>query len=487
MDFRFRTIQGLRWSFINQFIRYGSSIVFAVVLARLLQPQDFGLLAMVRVWIFFLLSLLKFGLNVLIIQDKSLTKKQISTLYWFQVLLGVAFAYLFYSFAGKIAELYQKPDIELLAKVLSGLFILSSLTNVNIALIRKKLAFKTEAKISFASVVIANIVAVLCALNGYKYWSLAILLVLKQLIRMVLSYAYVRWIPIFHFNAIFLWKSLQKGAHITGLRAINYWSKNLDIFIIGKYAGDEILGLYSKAYNFVVNPVRQFTTAVNSAMLPSFSLIQSDIIRIRRVYIEICRASSIFLLPVITIALLFAEDIVKVVLGDKWLPMLNYVYLFGVVALVQFFVRLNNSVFYAIGEHKVPLKIGVITKTVTIIAFITGYLVFEIRGLIIGYILASIIALVPEYWFLHRKINIQLTDIFQCFYKAALTITLLITSNWLLVTNLTDLNATWLYVLRILILTTEMVLSIRLWEPESISHLKSFILPESANKKSNYE
>ncbi|MCG8698618.1 MAG: lipopolysaccharide biosynthesis protein [Bacteroidales bacterium] len=421
MEIKWKTLHGLRWSVINQVLTICLRFGFSIILARLLSPEEFGLVAMVKVFVIFLLSTTRLGINVLIIKNQAISHSELSSLFWFQLVRGLIVSIVFYLMAKLISSLYNNSSLTLIAKVYAPIFFISACNNTHWSLIKKNIDFKTITRINTTSLIISNIVAIIIAYLGGSYWSLVCLQLLNHLLRLTYTWIISIWNPGLYFNKSFVVSTIRKGMHIAGLNAISSFSKNIDSFIIGKYVGNETLGIYNKAYSMITHSTQRLTANVSGVMLPSFSMLQNDMKRFSRIYTKIFKTTLMVILPFIVILLVQTENIILLTYGKKWLAMAPFVRMFGVLAFFNFIFRLNYSVFNALGRHKLAFRIGLINKLIVVSSIIVGFKLYGTQGIIIGYIISSALSSMFEAYYLGKIIDIRIIDFVNASYKIFLS------------------------------------------------------------------
>lgn len=415
MSFKHLTIQGIKWSVIGQGVSQAIRFVISVLLARLLEPEHFGQIAMLMVIINFLNTLGRMGVQYLVIQSKNITDDELSTIFWMRIFWGVLFFLAFILAAPLLGRFYHEDNLVQIAHPLSFVLLIVSAGSLSRALLNRRMDFREIIFINNTSLFVSGIVSIIAALCGLGYWSLVIKHLLDNLFRSVLVWKKAKWKPAFRFTLSTFKGKMNDLVSVAGFNVLNFWSRNIDRVVIGRFAGSDILGLYNRAINLTLLPVKRFNANISKVMFPSFSLIQDDILRIRRVFFSLIKLTLYLLAPIMILLVFNAAWLIEMVYGPKWLGMVAYVQITSLLILVQSLVYLNSSVFYAIGKPKLPFKVGLLTKTLSVAACFAGYYIYGVYGLLWGLVIAQLIGLVPEWAFIAKELRFRVNMVLPKF------------------------------------------------------------------------
>lgn len=394
-DFKERTISGLSWSgiaqIINQLIRFG----IGIVLARLLAPQVFGLIGMISVFIGFVQIYSDMGLGAALIQKGHADHRHFSSIFWINLALGSVVTLMFVALAPVVADFYEEPSLEPLTIAISINFFIASFHIVQNALLQKQLRFKALALIDILTIIFSGGTAITLAVLGYGIWSLVTQILCSTLISTVLKWYASEWRPAFLFDWIAVKSLLSFSGNLLGFRTLNYWVRNADNLLIGRFIGSYGLGIYSKAYTIMLYPLRNLSSVISKVMFPALSAIQDDKARIRQIYLKMTRAVALISFPLMSGLFVVSDNFVICLLGEQWRAMIPILRIFCLIGLVQSIGTLNGNIYMSQGRTDLQFKVGGTIGILGVVAIAIG-LKWGIEGVAISYGLFSVLATYPS-------------------------------------------------------------------------------------------
>lgn len=404
---------GLKWLFASQVVNQGLFIWFSIYLARILDPSMFGVVGLVTVITNYAVLFVDLGFGAALVQRKDLDQEHLSSVFWFNVLIGLMLGATIFFLGPLIAQFYDEPVLVDVARVLSVNFLLSSLSLVPSNLLDKEMKFKRKVTINWVATFAGYVVGISLAWSGYGLWSLVYQLLVTQLATTILLWFFSSWSPGLQFSMSKLRELLPFGLNVVGETSVNYWSRNADNFLIGKFVGIEGLGLYSRAYSLMLIPVRNISSVVSRVMFPAFSSIQNDHETIRMYYLKAIRYIAMITFPAMAGLTLVAKEFVLVCFGDKWIDMIPLVQWLAILGAVQSILNLNGSIYYAVGKPHIAFRVTLVTSAILLVGFVIGLLVNGLLGLTIAYFIAGTLLAVPVYRIAIRQIGLSLGQVFQ--------------------------------------------------------------------------
>jgi O-antigen/teichoic acid export membrane protein len=367
-----RTLQGALARIVAQgtniFVRIGS----LMLLARLLDPSDFGLVNMVTV-VTGLFSLFKdAGLSMITIQRAVITEAQLSTLFWVNLLVGLVFASISIAAAPALVAFYHEPRLYWIAVVMGCGFVVNAAGVQHTALLQRQMRFAALAALEMTSLLISIVVGVSMALAGYRHWALVGMAVSLPLTSTVGAWVQVRWLPSWPSRRTGL-KSMMRFGGIVSLNGlIMYFAYNLDKLLLGRFAGAQTLGIYGRAYQLISIPNDTLQQSLGGVALSALSRVQHDADRFRSYFLK---GYSLFLaitVPLTITCAMFASDIVVVLLGPKWA---DAAIIFECLAPTILALALINPVgwlLFAKGQIERSLKMAFVIAPLVIGAYAIG-------------------------------------------------------------------------------------------------------------------
>lgn len=417
---RNRTLNGIGWNFFGQISQQSISFVIAVLLARILSPREFGLLAMATVIAGFAAIFVEMGFGAALVQKKDIRSEHFSSVFWLNVALGLALALVFVAIAPMIAKFFHEPSLFPLTVLLAVNFLLGSLTIVQKALLTKALDFRKLALADILAMVLSGIAAIGLALAGFGVWSLAVQSVLFFAISAALIWKWSRWRP----QLLFRWVAVRQmgsfSLHYLGTTILNYWGRNLDNLLIGRFIGTQPLGVYRNAYSVMLSPLTNFSRAISRVLFPSLSLIQGEQQRVAGIFLRATRTIALVTFPLMIGLFVGAQPFVLTFFGPKWSGMIPLLRVFTVTGLIQSVGTFTGNIYLSQGRADLQFRVGLFVHANAVLGIIVG-LRWGVRGVAVGYTIATIINSLPSLYYAGRLIDVtlwcfwrNLSDIFLC-------------------------------------------------------------------------
>ena len=372
-----RVARGLTWTLVDTWGSQLLGLVVFVILARLLTPADFGLVALAAVFVSFANLIVDQGLGDALIQRRSLTRRQIDTAFWAAVATGALLSVIALLLSEPIALLLGEPRLTPILRVLSLTFVLAALSSIQMALLRREMAFRSLAVRRITAVVGAGAVGVTMAFLGFGAWALVGQLLSAAAITVVMLWAVSPWRPSRHASRADFRELLGYGIHVVAGDMLNFLSRNMDNLLIGVFLGTTSLGFYAVAYRLLDTSQQLLVNAARKLAFPVFSRLQHDPQRLVRAYLRVSRAVSVVILPGYVGLTLVAQEAVVVIFGQRWEasgPVAGVLFLIGPVLTVQLF---SGAVLNAVGHPEVTLRIRLVTTIFNVAGFLVAVALFR--------------------------------------------------------------------------------------------------------------
>jgi O-antigen/teichoic acid export membrane protein len=407
-----RTASGVKWSMLSQAGRQGMQLLTIVILARLLTPSDFGLVGMAMVVIGFIGIFNDLGTSAAIIQQRELTETLLSSIFWVNVGFGVLAMIVLYFCAPLGGTFFREPRVVALLRALSLSFFISGLSILQQALLERSLSFSVLAKVEIASVFTGSMVSVGLALAGAGAWSLVFQSLITVSVTTILLWFSSSWRP----HWIFRWGEIVSvsnfSLNLTGFNIINYFVRNADNLLIGRYLGAQDLGYYTLAYRILLFPLQNISGVIGRVMFPVLSSFQDDNYRLARWFLKVAESIALIAFPVIFGILAVAKPFILTFFGAQWRPVILLVIIFTPVGLSQSVATTAGSIYQAKGKTDWMFRWGIGSGTFVVIAFLIG-LHWGIIGVAVAYAIASLILIYPSFSIPFRLVNLRFVQLLK--------------------------------------------------------------------------
>lgn len=314
-----KTKKGLAWSMIERFATQGVQFLFGIILARLLSPDDYGVIAMPLVFLAIAQCIIDSGFSTALIRKPELTEDDLSTAFYFNIGIGIlCYAVLFFT-SPLIADFYHTPILSSLLKVTALAVLFNPLCAVQQAILTREIDFKTQAIVSLSGAVVSGIVGLYMAYNGFGVWSLVFQQVGGYIMRTILLWVLGKWKP----KRKWSWESFHYlwgfGSKMLGSGLLDTIYNNIYPIVIGKYFSAQDLGNYTRAQQFSSLPSSNVTGVLQRVTFPVLSSIQNEDERLAKNYRKILKLSAFLVFPMMLMLSAIANPLVRILLTDKWI------------------------------------------------------------------------------------------------------------------------------------------------------------------------
>ena len=371
-NLRRRTVSGVSWSAVAQLVTQCFTWAISIIVARLVGPRAYGLIAMAAVFSGFAMLFSDLGLSAAIIQRANLEKKHLDTAFWINIASGVLMTVLMAGLAPVIAAFYREPRLIWITIISALQFTLVSINVVEQALIRREMRFRALAGIQITSTVIGGTIALSMAFAGMGVWSLVAQPLCSSSIRVLLFWRVAQWRPSLSFDIEAGKELFGFSGYVLASYIVQYWARNADNLLVGRLIGAQALGIYSRAYTMMLLPVNQITTVVSGVVVPALCSIQKDMVRVKRSYLRAVRILSLITFPVMTGLFVTSEQLILVLLGREWLGVIPIFKILCGVGLLQSITGTSRWIYHSQGRTALMFKMSVTGSLGCIVAFLVG-------------------------------------------------------------------------------------------------------------------
>lgn len=408
-----RAARGGVTAIVAQGLKFFITIVATSVMARLLTPQDYGLIGMVAFVTGFVSMYKDLGLSSATIQRSEIDSDQISTLFWVNTVLSVAVAVLTAALAPLVAWFYGEPRLTSITIVTATGFIISGIAVQHEALMRRHMRYFALALISLASMIVGYVVGIIMAWYGFHYWALVSSQLALITTSTVLTLLICFWVPGAPKRNTGVRAMIRFGGNLTGFTTINYFSRNLDNLLIGRFWGAQQLGLYSRAYQLMMLPIDQINEPVTSVAVPSLSRLTDSPESYRKAYLRMLEKIALLTMPSVALMIAISDWIINIVLGPQWLGAVKIFGLLGVTALFQPVANTTGWLLISQGRTNHLFRWGLISGPIIMGSIIVG-LPWGAVGVAASYAITRVCLVDPLlYWFVGRTGPVRTMDFYR--------------------------------------------------------------------------
>ena len=413
-DLKKETAKGVIWSGVDRFVSGGIVFLANIVLARLLTPKDFGLLAIIAIFVQISQTFIDSGFGNALIQKKDRSQTDYSTVFFFNLALSIGFYIVLYFCAPFIAEFFENEKLTVLTRVVGLNLIIGALVSVHKTRLTIQLKFKIQAVISLISSFASATAAIWMAYHGYGVWSLVALTIINIALQVTLIYIMIRWRPSMIFSKTAFKSLFSYSSKLLGASLIHLLYRNIYPIIIGKKFSAIDLGYFNRADTFAMYVPYTIGSVISRVAFPIFSRIQDDNTRLRKAYSQYIVFTSLFIFPLLVGIIVLARPLTLVILKEQWLPMVPLLQILCIDWMSDHLCSINLNVLYVKGRSDLALRLEIVKKVLAIIIFFVS-LYWGIIGVCWGRVVYGAIAVYLNSYYTKRLINIgigqQLKDI----------------------------------------------------------------------------
>lgn len=419
-DLKGRSVRGGVVTVLTQSSKMVFNLGALAVLARLLTPQDFGLIAMVAT-VTNLVTLFKdMGLSMATVQKAEIDHRQVSTLFWVNVGFSAAIALVIAALSPSIAWFYREPRLVPITLILAVGLGLSGLMVQHEALLRRQMRFTDLALVQVASMALGAGVAIAAAWGGAGYWSLVVKQLVEQLVSIVGVWVLCSWRPGWPGKLSSIGDMLAFGGNLMGFNFVNYFARNLDNILIGWRWGALPLGLYDKAYQLFLFPIQQLNTPFAAVATPALSRLVDAPGQYRQAYLRVLDKLALLSMPFIAFTIASADWIIHLALGSQWSEASRIFAWLGITALVQPISNSTGWLFMTQGRTWQMFQWGIVGSLLSVVAIVAG-LPWGAEGVAASYSISGLLIRTPLlFWFVCRQGPVRQTDLYRTIAPAAL-------------------------------------------------------------------
>jgi PST family polysaccharide transporter len=355
------------------------------------------------------------GLSQATVQQKDLTQEKVSNLFWINACFGVITMMITVCMSPLIAWFYGDIRLRNITLALSINFLFGGLTVQHQALLSRQMRFGLLSVIGFIASLLGSVIGIILAWMGFDYWSLVWKDIFISFFIASGTWVMCRWLPGLPRRGAGIRSMLKYGTDITGFNIVNYFSRNLDNILIGRFHGASSLGLYNKAYNLMYFPMTRIRFPMTKVAFPALSALQNDHERFREYYKKLNEILSFIYMPAVVYLGIYSENIIRLILGDNWI---GAAVIFRILSFGAFILPIASTpdiILQTCGLTRRYFIYGTVNAFITIFSFAIGVLWGPV-GVATAYVIVRYVTFFPNLWYRLRETPVSISLYFQSVY-----------------------------------------------------------------------
>jgi len=413
LDLKNKSIKGGINTTASQFISFFLNLVSTVVLARILLPNDFGLIGMVTAFTGLANIIKDVGLSTAVIQKEVITPKEVSNLFWINLIICIGLALVFVLISPLIVAFYHYDNrIFYIVYSYSAGMAISGLGIQHNALLCRKMLFSQIAKANIFASILSVIFGIVAGLMGLGYWAIVILNMSNIIFNTLFVWIYCDWRPSFPSKKQRIHSYLKFGAGISGFNIINYFARYSDDMLIGNMLGPTAVGFYSKAYQLLMLPINQLRNPLMTVAIPAISKLKNEPIRFVNYYKRYVFILAFFSMPIIACLAVFSKEVVIIILGHNWLESSSIFKILAIAGFIQPVSSSSGLVMISMGKTKKFFIVGCASSLVIVLGFIIG-IHWGVIGTAVSFAITTYLILIPVLIYSFRDTPLKISHFFE--------------------------------------------------------------------------
>lgn len=435
-----KTLKGVRWSLIENIIGSGITFFVGIILARILSPQEFGIIGMTTIFIAISNSIVDSGFSNALIRKINPQKKDINTAFFTNLTISILLFILIYFLAPVISHFYNESKLTKIIRFIDLVLIFNAISISHRTLLVINLDFKSQAKASIFSSIVSGVIGIGMALFGYGIWSLATQQVSRQLFYSLSLFSFTKWRPHWGFSFKSFKELFGFGSKLMISGVINTIYQNIYYLIIGKFYTTNQLGQFTRAEQFNNIFSQNLTTTIQRVSYPALSSIQNEYSRLREAYRRIIKMTMLVTFGCMLGMAAISKPLILFLIGEKWVLSATYLQIMCFAGMLYPLHAINLNILQVKGRSDLFLRIEIYKKIIQTIIIVVG--IVRIEFLVIGLVASSFISFFINSYYSGSMINYptkqQLIDILPTFIISLITsfcmwsISFFNMSNWII-------------------------------------------------------
>ena len=423
-------VSGLGWQLTGNLLSQAFSFVVPLILARLIAPSEYGVVALMTIFLSLSQTLIDGGFGNALVQKKELTQTDICSIFYFSIVMGSVLYLLLFFTSPIIAHFYSQPILKWLLRVSSLNLVLFSILTVPNALFQRRMQFRKYTLIHLVCTIISGSISMVLAWRGLGVWALVLPSVFAQILLTILLCFHIDWHPTLNFSWRALGQMFKFGGKLLSANLINAFFTNIYGLLIGRFFKPEDLAFYNRGNSLPGMITSSLRSTIGKVFFPAWAKLQDERDKLRESLRQAIRVYCFVLFPCLTILMVCGSSVIEFLIGARWLPAVPYLWIFTAVQAFEPLMYLNMQAFIAIGASGLYLKLELIKKICLILGLFLGFRFGPIGLAIASGIVLAPISLILNTWpnkkLFQYPLTKQLKDIsrtiFVCFILAIIII-----------------------------------------------------------------
>jgi O-antigen/teichoic acid export membrane protein len=404
-------LTGARWMTISQGATVASQVLSSLILARLISPSEFGLVALVTLIQLFIQQVFHdLGTSSAIVQRDEVSQELLSSVFFLNVAWGVGITAVLLAFADPLGWLLGNGEVVPMLRVASVTFIISTVGLVPSAVVRRKMQYERLAILNYLGFSGGLVFAIVFAFLGFGAWAMVIGGISGNSLATIYAWWSASWRPIRHFDRADIREISSYSLNLTGFQLAVYFTGQGDRLIIGRFVGTAALGFYSMATRLFLTPIQLFGTVFSEVLFPALARVQSDRRTVGETVLRATALGAFALAPLLVGLSAVAGPLVEIALGERWLPAVPLVSILAIVGLIQVVQTNNTTIFRSIGRTDLMMRWGIMTMVATMTGSVVGS-PWGTEGIAWGYLAAAFLVSYPLHRMALRLVDLTFRDL----------------------------------------------------------------------------
>ena len=399
-----QAVSGVMWTSIERFTQQIIQFVIGLAIARILSPQDYGIIGMTAIFFAVATTFIDSGFGSALIQKKDRNETDYSTCFYFNVIVGVALYAILWLASPTIAEFYRTPILCEVTRILGLTMLVNSLSISQTAKMTAEMRFKEMAIISVVTQLVTGLVGLYLAYSGWGVWALVFQQLSSCVARLLMMEIFLKWYPRWAFSKASFMHMFSYGSKILCSSLINTIYNNLYTLVIGRAFSAKEVGYYNRGNQFAILPTQTILSIFMKVAFPLMSEVQDDVEKLKSAYKKFLRVPLFVLYPILFGLMALAKPLILVLLGEKWLPAVPLLQVLCIGSFFDPLTHINLNILYVKGRTDLVLRLELIKKPIAFI-LLFGMIPFGLWWLCFGRAIYGFIAYCFNCYYTGKFIN----------------------------------------------------------------------------------